>query len=102
MNNAILKSIQNLWHHLVSETKSDIIEYATPAIDFVEQNGGKAVLTLAEAVLMGADVGTPWATLSATLIASAKDAGLQLVEGAAGAILNLVKANLVAQGKATA
>lgn len=102
MSNAILKSIQNIWHHLVSETKTEIIEYATPAIDYIEQNGGKVVLSLAEAVLAGAVGGTPWATLSASLIASAEAAGIQLAEGAAGAVLNFAKANMVAQGKVTA
>lgn len=97
-----VKTIQNLWHTIVQETEKDIIEYATPAIKYIEANGGKAVLALAEAVLAGAAAGTPWAALSTALIASAKVTGIDLAEGAAGAILNFAKTNMVAQGQPTA
>lgn len=96
------KTIQNFWHTIVQETEKDVIEYATPAIKYIEANGGKAVLALAEAALTAAVAGTPWATVTATLLASAQGVGIQLAEGAAGAILNFAKANLVAQGTPTA
>lgn len=102
MSSSILKAIQNAWHLLVNETQAEIVTYATPAIEYIEKNGGTAVLTLAESVLAGAVAGTPWATLSASLVASAETAGIQLAEGAAAAILNFAKSNMVAEGKATA
>lgn len=85
----IVKDLQNWFHSLVSDMK--------PALDFVEQNGGKAILALAEGVLAGVTTGTPWATITASLIASAETQGIQLAEGAASIILNLAKANLDAK-----
>lgn len=98
MSDSILKNLQNLWHHLVSDTQTEIVAYASPAIKYIEANGGKAILSLAEAVLSGAVAGTPWAVLSASLVASAEAAGIQLLEGAAGTVLNFAKANMTAQG----
>lgn len=102
MSDSILKSIQNIWHVLVSDTKTEIVTYATPAINYIEANGGKAVLALAETVLTGAAAGTPWAVLEAALVPAAETAGITLLEGAAGTILNFAKANLAAQGTPTA
>lgn len=89
-----IKTIQNLWHTIVTDSEKEIIDYATPAIKYIEANGGKAVLSLAEAVLAGAVAGTPWATLSASLVASAEAQGMQLAEGAAGVMLNYAQSNL--------
>lgn len=102
MSNAFVKKIENFLHELVNSAEAEIVTYATPAIQYIEANGGKAVLSLAEAVLAGAVAGTPWATLSASLVTSAEAAGIQLAEGAASAVLNFAKANMVAQGQPTA
>lgn len=83
------KTFQNWFHSLVSDLK--------PALDFVEQNGGSMILALAESVLAGAAVGTPWATLIAQLIPAAEKAGITLAEQTASIILNLAKANLDAK-----
>lgn len=102
MASLFVKKIENFFHDLVNSTEAEIVTYATPAIQYIEANGGKAVLALAEAALAGAAAGTPWATVSATLVTSAEQAGIQLAEGAAGAILNFAKATMVAQGQVTA
>lgn len=80
------KAFQNWFHSLVADLK--------PALDFVEKNGGAAVLQLAEGVLASAAMGTPWATLISQLIPAAEQAGIKLAEEAASIILNLAKANL--------
>lgn len=87
-----IKVLQNWFHSLVSDLK--------PALDYVEKNGGAAVIQLAEGVLAGAAAGTPWATLISELIPAAEAAGIQLAEGAASIILNLAKANLDAKTSA--
>lgn len=94
MSTEIIKQIENFLHGLVNSAQTEITDYATPAIKYIEANGGNAVLTLAEAVLAGAVAGTPWATLSASLVASAEAQGIQLLEGAASVALNMAKANL--------
>lgn len=101
MSTAIIKDIENFLKGLLSSAETEIVDYATPAIKFIEANGGKAVLTLAENVLTGAIAGTPWATLSASLVTSAETAGIALAEGAAGVILNYAQSNLVVTGTAT-
>lgn len=88
------KEFQNWFHGTVKSLK--------PALDYVEQNGGEIVLGLAETVLTGAVAGTPWKDLIAALIPAAEQAGIKLAEEGASIILNIVKANLNAQGKATA
>lgn len=90
----IVKLIQNYFHSVVSACK--------PALDYVEQNGGEVALGLAETVLVGAMTGTPWKTLIAQLIPVAEQSGIKLAEDAASIILNIAKANLNAQGKASA
>lgn len=97
MSNSVLKAIQNLWHHIVNEAQSEVVEYATPAIEYISKNGGKVILSLAEAVLAAEMAGTPWATIINTLIASAESQGITLAEGAASIILNMAKANLDAK-----
>ena len=94
------KTIQNFWHTIVQETQKDVIEYATPALQFVEANGGKMALSLAEGVLVGLAAGTPWATITAALVTTAQAQGIQLAEGAASIILNMAKANLDAKNAA--
>lgn len=88
----IIKDIQNWFHGLVSDLK--------PALDYVEKNGGAAILTLAEGVLAGVTAGTPWAVITASLAAAAETQGIILAEGAASIILNLAKANLDAKNAA--
>lgn len=88
----IIKSVQNWFHSLVSDLK--------PALDFAEKKGGQIVLGLGEAALAGAAAGTPWATLSTALVASAEAQGIQLALGDASIILNLAKANLDAKNAA--
>lgn len=90
----IIKDIQNWFHGLVSDLK--------PALDYVEKNGGAAVLKIAEGVLAGAVAGTPWVTLIAGLIPAAEAAGITIGEGAASIILNIAKANLDAKTQAAA
>lgn len=99
-NSAWVKAAQNFWHAIVHDTQKDVIEYATPAIEYIEKNGGKVVLTLAEGVLTGLASGTPWGTIIASLIATAETQGISLAEGAAGIILNMAKSNLDAKNAA--
>lgn len=94
---SIKKDIQNLFHSLVHETSDEVIAYATPAIQYIEKNGGKVILTLAEGVLSGLVAGTPWATIIASLVAAAEAQGITLAEGAASIILNMAKSNLDAK-----
>ncbi len=86
---SFIKTLENWFHSLVSDLK--------PALDYAESKGGQAVLQLAEGVLAGAAVGTPWVTLIAGLIPAAEQAGITLLEGDASIILNLAKANLDAK-----
>lgn len=86
---SLIKDFENWFHSLVKDLK--------PALDFIEKNGGAAIVTLAEGVLAGAIVGTPWATLVAQLIPAAEAAGITLIEEAASIILNIAKANLDAK-----
>lgn len=95
------KVLENFWHTIVQETEKEVIDYATPALKYIEANGGKAILMLAEGVLAGAAAGTPWATLIASLGTAAEAASIQLVEGAAGVVLNYAQSNLVATGTAS-
>lgn len=88
----LVKTLQNYWHSLVSELK--------PALDYVEANGGKAVLLLAEGVLTGVASGTPWGAIVASLVAAAEAQGITLAQGTASVILNLAKANLDAKNAA--
>lgn len=88
----LIKELQNWFHSVVADMK--------PALDYVEKNGGKAVLSIAEGVLAGVVAGTPWATITASLIVAAETQGIQLAEGAASIILNLAKANLEAKNAA--
>lgn len=102
MTSAFIKSIENAFHDFIHHVDKEIVDYATPALDYIKANGGKAVLILAETVLAGAVAGTPWATLIAELLPAAEKAGITLAEGAAGTILNVAKANLAAKGVPTA
>lgn len=101
MSTEVIKAIENFLHTLVNSAQTEIMDYATPAIKYIEANGGKAVLSLAEGVLAGAVAGTPWATLSAALVASAETQGIQLAEGAAGVVLNYAQSNMAVTGTAT-
>lgn len=97
MTSAFLKSVENYWHDLLNHADKEIIEYATPALDYIKANGGKAILLLAEGVLSGAAAGTPWAALSASLLVAAEQEGIALAEGAASSVLNFAKTNLAAK-----
>lgn len=93
----MVKWIQRLWHILVSNVKSEVVQYAEPAIEFIAANGGKIALAIAESVLSAAEAGTPWGTLIASFEKQAVDAGIQLAEGAAGAVLNYAQSNQLAK-----
>lgn len=97
-----IKAIQNRLHDLVNHLQDEFETYAAPALAVVAANGGKIILTLAEGVLTAAVAGTPWAALETSLVASAEAQGIVLAKEAATAILNLVKAKLVAEGTPTA
>jgi hypothetical protein len=101
MTAVFIKDIENFLHNLVSSTEAEIVAYATPAIKFIEANGGTAILALAEGVLAGAVAGTPWATLAASLVTQAEAAGIQLAEGAASVVLNYAQSNMQVSGTAT-
>ena len=101
MSTAIIKEIENFLHGLLQKTEVEVVDYATPAIKFIEANGGKAVLSLAEAILAGAVAGTPWSVLTASLLTSAEAQGIQLAEGAANVVLNYAQSNLLVTGAAT-
>lgn len=102
MTSAFFKSIENMFHDFVNHADKELVEYATPAIDYIKVNGGKAILLLAEGVLSGAAAGTPWAVLSTSLISAAEQSGITLAEGAASSVLNFAKTNLVAKEIPTA
>ena|ERR1700761_1972955 len=97
MTTEFIKSIENFFHDFVNHADKELVEYATPALDYLKANGGKAVLLLAEGVLSGAASGTPWATLAASLLTAAEQEGIALAEGAASSVLNFAKANLAAK-----
>lgn len=101
MNSQWVKDVENFLHNLLNKTETEIMDYATPAIKYIEANGGKAVLTLAEAVLAGAVAGTPWSVLSTSLVASAETQGIALAEGAAGVVLNYAQSNMQVTGMMT-
>lgn len=96
-NIAPIKWIQNLWHILVNDAKAGIVEYAEPAIEFIKANGGTAILSLAESVLAKFVANESWALIVADLIKEAETAGHDLSEGAASAVLNFAKSNIIAK-----
>ena len=96
-----VKTLQNFWHTIVTETQKDVIEYGAPAAHVIVENGGKALLAIAEAARTSAAAGTPWAVLKKTVENSAREAGKELAKDAAEIALNSAKASLLAQGKPT-
>lgn len=93
-----LKQIENWFHGLFTKAEADLINYTTPAMKYIEENGGKEILKIAEGILAGAIAGTPWSTLMASLATQATTAGIQLAEGAAGVVLNTAQSNMIATG----
>ncbi len=79
------KEIENWFHGIFTKAEAEIITYSTPALKYVEENGGKAALAIAEGVLAGALSGTPWGALLASMATEAEAAGIRLAEGAAAA-----------------
>jgi hypothetical protein len=79
------------------EVKTEVATYVAPAISYIESNGGAVILTLAETTLAGFSGGESWATILAAFIPAAEKAGVTLSEGAASAVLNFAKANILAK-----
>lgn len=85
----IIKTLQNLFHSLVSALK--------PALDFAESKGGEEVVALAEEVLTGFAADAPWATILDAFVKHAEADGRNLLKDEAAVMLNLAKANLLAK-----
>lgn len=77
---------------------SDLENALKPGIAYLEQNGGVLALNLAEAVLAGFTGAEPWSVIIAEFVKQAESQGIVLAEGAASAVLNAAKLNIVAKG----
>lgn len=88
-----IKAIENFLHGVVDEVDT-VIE---PGIAYLKANAPAAAITLGESLLAGAVAESPWATLIASLITQAEQAGITLTENAAKVVLNTAQNNLIAK-----
>lgn len=68
------------------------------ALSYIESNGLKALYAIAVSALAGAVTGTPWATLSATVLSQGEAAGISIAKGAETIVLGQAQADLLAAG----
>lgn len=83
-----------------AETEAKAIEHS--AVDYISKNGLQAFYQICVAVLTGAATGTPWATVGATAVAQAEQAGIAIAKGAESIVLAQAQADLVAAGNLAA
>ena len=82
----------------VQTIETDVKFDATTLVSWVETNGYPLIMQDALALVTGALTGTPWATLTASLIATALTQGKTLEAGAAQVALNLAQSQLIVNG----
>lgn len=89
---ALVTYVEKLFGIVVTDVKTVL----APGLQFIEANGGAAILKLAEAVLAEFTAGESWSLIIAAFIPAAESAGVILAEDAASAILNAAKLNALA------
>lgn len=95
---SILTAVENFFKSLVTDIDTAI----SPAVKYLEANVPAEAITLAESILAGAVTGTPWATLTATLLSQAEAQGITLAENAAKIVLNTAQSNIIAKQETAA
>lgn len=97
MSLGIVKSIQNLFHIIISDAKTALVNYIEPGLELLTQSGGVATIQKAETYLSGLAAGNPWAATIDGFIVIAGEIGVTLTKEAAGAILNYAQTNIIAK-----
>lgn len=90
------KNFENAWHIFVDHVKLAIVAKLSPAINFVTENGGQALVDIGETVVLQLGSDAPWKDKIAAVEKKAAEVGLKLAKGAAEAALNLAEANVIA------
>lgn len=91
---SIFTTIANWFKSAIEKIDNEI----QPGIKYIEANIPAIAIQIGEALLAGVEVGTPYAVIVKTLIATLQTQGVTLVSGAAHVVLNTAENNLIAAG----
>jgi hypothetical protein len=86
----------------VQTVESDVESIGSSALTYIKTNGLTDLYQIAIAALAGAATGTPWATISATVVSQGEAAGISIAKGAETIVLAQAQADLIAAGKLVA
>jgi hypothetical protein len=89
-------------NNTVTALQADVEAIGDSAFNYIKANALGDLYKIATAALLGVATGTPWATITATVVTQGEAAGITIAKGAESIVLAQAQADLIAAGSLVA